>query len=154
MFLYFSNLSQPKMFLLTFLIRFHIIRRKLYVKLAQLSHVIKIPLDNKFRKNTYDFPGERNIIRIDQNFQEILSKISLEHVRFSRRKKNHKNRSNFPGELSQNFVTTHTIFQETIPPRTDILWNCLVGCFRRINTLKKLRTSKGFLQFSSFDVLI
>ena len=33
-----------------------------------------------------------------------------------------KNRSNFPEELSQNFVRTDTIFQETIlPPRTDIL---------------------------------
>ena len=58
-----------------------------------------------------------------------MSKISLEHTRFSRRKKYHKNRSNFPGELSQNFVRTDTIFQETIPPRTDIL-QYLVGCFR------------------------
>ena len=87
-----------------------------------LEH-IKIPRRafSKFRKNTYDFLGEKNIVRIDQNFQDILSKISLEHVRFFRRKKNNKNRSNFPGELSQSFVRTHTIFQETIPPRTDIL---------------------------------
>ena len=78
-----------------------------------------------FRKNTYDFPGGRNIIRTDQIFQEILSKISLEHIRFSRRKNYHKNISNFPGGLSQNFVRTDTIFQETLPTRTDILQNCL-----------------------------
>ena len=33
-----------------------------------------------------------------------------------------------PGELSQNFVRTDTIFQETIPLRTDTLQNYLVGC--------------------------
>ena len=75
----------------------------------------------KFRKNTYNFLGGENIIRTDEIFHEILSKISIEHIRFSSRKKNNKNRSNFPGELFQNFVRTDTIFQETIPPRTDIV---------------------------------
>ena len=54
----------------------------------------------KIPQDTYDFAGEKNVIRTDQIFQEILSKISLEHIRFSRRKKNQKNRSKFPGELS------------------------------------------------------
>ena len=48
------------------------------------------------------------------------AKISALKVGFSRRKKYNKNRSNFPGERSQNFVRTDTIFQETIPLRTDI----------------------------------
>ena len=81
---------------------------------------------------THQFPGElsQNSARTHTIFQEILSKILLEHIRFSRGKKYHKNRSNFPGERSQNFVRTDTILQETIPLRTDILENCLVGCFR------------------------
>ena len=53
---------------------------------------------------THTIPGGRNIIRTDQIFQEILSKVSLEHIKFSRKKKYHKNRSNFPRELSLNFV--------------------------------------------------
>ena len=54
------------------------------------------------------------MISMDQIFQDIWSKISLEHIRFSGRKKYNKNRSSFPGELSRNFIRTHTIFQETI----------------------------------------
>ena len=34
---------------------------------------------SKFHKNTYDLPGGKNIIRTDEFFQEILSKISLGH---------------------------------------------------------------------------
>ena len=61
------------------------------------------------------FPGEANCTRtqIFQNFQESFLKILQEHMRFSRRKKYNKNRSNFPGERSQNFVRKDTIFQET-----------------------------------------
>ena len=49
---------------------------------------------NLFRKNTYDFPGGKNAIRTDKILQEIFLKILLR---------------------------TDTIFQETMPPRTDIL---------------------------------
>ena len=85
---------------------------------------------SKFCKNTYYFREEKNTIRIYQIFQESFLKIPQEYIRFSRRKKYNKNRSTFPGECSQNFVGIDTIFQKTIPLRTDILQNCLVGCFR------------------------
>ena len=92
-------------------------RRKKYHRTDQIFQEIlsKISLEHK------RFSRRKKYNRTDQIFQEILSKISLEHIRFSRRKKYHKNRSIFPGELSRNFVRTRTIFQETIPPRTDIL---------------------------------
>ena len=89
------------------------------------------------------FSRRRKYPKNRSNVREILSKISLEHIRFSRRKKYDKNRSNFPEELSQDFVRTDTIFQETIPPRTDILQNYLVGCFRRIYVIQEI-----FLAFS------
>ena len=47
-------------------------------------------ISSKFRKNTYNFSGGKSWE--DQIFQEILSKISLEHIRFSRRNKYHKNK--------------------------------------------------------------
>ena len=63
-----------------------------------------------------NFPGEAKCTRTHQNFQESFLKIPQEHLRFSRRKKYHKNRSTFPGDLVQNFVRIHKIFQEKEMP--------------------------------------
>ena len=68
-----------------------------------------------------NFPGEAKCTRTHQNFQENFLKIPQEHIRFSRSKNYYKNRSNFLRELSRIFVRTDTIFQETVPSRTDIL---------------------------------
>ena len=52
-------------------------------------------------------------------FPGELSQNSLRMHRIFQEEKYHKNRSKFPGILVQNFVGTHNIFQETIPRRTD-----------------------------------
>ena len=91
------------------------------VRTDHIFHEIlsKISLEHQKNIRTLeDFPGERNTIRTDQIFQESFLKILQEHIRFSRRKKYHKNRSNFLGELSKILLKSDTIFQETIPPRT------------------------------------
>ena len=54
-----------------------------------------------------------NIRTVFYYFTFIFYTHYIEHIKFSRRK--------LPGELSRNFVRTHMIFLETIPPRTDIL---------------------------------
>ena len=102
-------------------------------------------------KNTSNFPGQPKMVqevsfpgaakctRTHQNFQESFPKILQEHIRFSTRKKYHKNTYGFPGDLVQNFVRTafskffknRYDFPGDHTPRTDILQNCLVGCFRR-----------------------
>ena len=53
-----------------------------------------------------NFPGEPKMVQ--------------EHIRFSRKKKCHKKRSNFPGDLVQNFLRTHNIFQEKEKPKEQI----------------------------------
>ena len=116
------------------------------------AFVVFLPAFSKFRKNTYNFLGRKNIIRTHTIFQEILSKISLEqHKDFPGDKyiKYHKNRSIFAGEISQNFART-----DTHTPRTDILQNCLVGCLalqkhkvKQIGNYSGLKSLKSFLVF-------
>ena len=128
---------------------------KIFQERQNLQEHIKISRRafSKLCKNTYDFPGAKNIIKKDQIFQEMLSKILLEQIRFSRRKKYHKNRSNFPGELSQNFVRPDTIFQETIP-QEQIFWKItslgafVLFIFRLQNTYIKVKMKEADYQFS------
>ena len=51
-----------------------------------------------------NFPGEAKCTRTHQNFQDSFLKIPQEHIRFSRRKKCNKNRSN-PEILSIKYHT-------------------------------------------------
>ena len=60
------------------------------------------------------FRRHNSFIRTHQIFQEN-QKWQKNTYKFSRRGKMYLNRSNFPGELSQNFVRTHMIFQGIIP---------------------------------------
>ena len=121
---------------MTFLKRFQIFQvNQKYCTRTHINFPVEAKrtrIHQKFQESFLRIPQEHirfssilNITRTDQIFQEILPKISLEYIRFSRRKKSNKSRSNFPGDLSQNYVRTDTILQETIPQRTDILKNCL-----------------------------
>ena len=127
-----------------------------HLRTSRRAILLKIPVlffqeNQKYYKNTYKFSRRGKLkctSRAHQNFQESFLKILQEHIRFSRRRKYRKNRSNFPGELSQNFVRTDTIFQKTLPPRTDILQNYLVECFRHLVQYEILKAAFGFWALS------
>ena len=85
-----------------------------------------------------DFLGGEYIVKADQIFHEILSKILLEQD-FPGERKYHKNRYQifYRRAFSRFCKNRYDFHKRPYPPRTDILQNYLVGCFR--SNLRKVQ---------------
>ena len=96
--------------------------------------------------------GEAKRIRTHQNFQKIFLKIPQEHIRFSRRKKYHKSRSNFLEKFSQILKNTYNFPGDHW---TDILQNFL-GNFNELRRIFLRINVKNFsinYRFNGFNFL-
>ena len=92
------------------------------------------------KENTY-FSKTARWLLLNKNSNSY--KNFVRHIRFSRRKKFYEKTLNFPGELSQNFVRTDTIFQEIISKEQIFCKiasaDAFVCCYNFLAFLKKSR---------------
>ena len=99
--------------------------------------------NQKWYKNTYKYSRRGKTYYNTSKFPEISQRVPAG---------THENRSNFPWQLSQNFVRMHTNVPGDHTPRTDILQNLPRQMISQ--PARDVRTTLLRCRFNVFDVVI